>query len=228
MIFLINNNSKMVEENPTWPWTPAKLHPIGHNEIENPIFKSMRNQRSSKCFLFVFAGIVLVSFIILIFALTMLRPKTPHVKIRSVTVTTLKYHTSSTLSSLNTTLTAVIPLKNRNFGEFNYENTTARFLYRGVKIAEVKIVKGHVKARSTKELNVNVTVRITSSFKSRDYINNLRRDINYGTLKLNGEAEFKGKVHVMNIIKTKKTRDQMNCTITLYLKTKTVKDLECK
>ncbi|CAN6718652.1 unnamed protein product [Malus baccata var. baccata] len=58
-------------------------------------------------------------------------------------------------------------------------------------------------------------------------IGGLGSEINSGYLNISSYAKISGRVHLMNIMKKRKTID-MNCTMVLVLKNKTVKDLVCK
>ncbi|KAF3448633.1 hypothetical protein FNV43_RR09346 [Rhamnella rubrinervis] len=209
------------QENHSWPMAPALIYQ--KSDEENPTFKAIRKERTNnKCFVFIFAGIVIHCIFILVFALIVLRPKSPDVKLRSVTVKGLRYATSP-WPSFNATLTAEITIKNPNFGSFRFENTTASLVYEGVKIGGKRTSKSGVNARGTKVMNVGIDVR---SSRLPEGPNNLGNDLNSGTLKLSGQAKFSGTLHLVKILRCKKT-SELNCTFTLYLTSRTIKDLLC-
>lgn len=211
----------MVEESQSWPLAAARLY--RRSDEENPTLKAIRKERSNKCFIYVFSGIVILSIILLVLSLLFLRPKSPNLNLISIRVKNLKYSNSPLLPSLNASLVALLKIKNPNFGDFKFDPSTGCFLYGSVKIAEAKIGKGVLNFRGTKILNMNFEVRsnkLTNSYS-------LRSDINYGMLKLTGYAKIKGKLHFLKIIKTTRTRD-MICTMNLILRSKIIKDLQCK
>ncbi|XP_015896529.3 late embryogenesis abundant protein At1g64065 [Ziziphus jujuba] len=209
----------MAEEIQSWPLNPSRLN--HRSDEENPVFNNIRKERSNKCFVYVFTAIVLQSIFILVFALVVLRPKSPSVKLRSVTVKSLRY-TTSPLPSLNATLVAEISIKNPNFGSFKFENSAVSFLYEGKQINGKKTVKGNVSARETKRFNVSVEVRSSRLSEKQNLVN----DLNSGIVKLSSLARIVGKVHLIKILKTKKTKE-MNCTMSINLKNRTIKDLLC-
>ncbi|KAF3447665.1 hypothetical protein FNV43_RR08367 [Rhamnella rubrinervis] len=173
------------QENHSWPMAPALIYQ--KSDEENPTFKAIRKERTNnKCFVFIFAGIVIHCIFILVFALIVLRPKSPDVKLR-------------------------------------FENTTASLVYEGVKIGGKRTSKSGVNARGTKVMNVGIDVR---SSRLPEGPNNLGNDLNSGTLKLSGQAKFSGTLHLVKILRCKKT-SELNCTFTLYLTSRTIKDLLC-
>ncbi|PRQ17548.1 putative Late embryogenesis abundant protein, LEA-14 [Rosa chinensis] len=207
------------QESQVWPLAPGKLH---QRSDENPTFKAIRRERSNKCFVYVFTGIVLFSIAILVFALLVLRVKSPEIKLRSVTVKNLKY--SSWPPSFNTSLSAQMTVKNPNFGDYEFVPTTVSFLYGGSKVGSTKVVKGQAKVKKTGRVSFGVDLR---SNKLPEGANNLTSDINSGMLKLTGTGKVSGKVTLWKIINKRKT-GKMDCTMTLVLKSKTIKDLVCR
>ena len=114
-------------------------------------------------------------------------------------------------------------VKNTNFGHFKYENSSVTILYQGMPVGEALIEKARAKARSTRRFDVNISI---SSDKLTNTAN-LGNDINSGVLTLTSQAKLSGKVHLMKIIKKKKSGD-MDCTILVNLGTRAVQDLKCK
>lgn len=96
------------------------------------------------------------------------------------------------------------------------------FLYEGKQINGKKTVKGNVSARETKRFNVSVEVRSSRLSEKQNLVN----DLNSGIVKLSSLARIVGKVHLIKILKTKKTKE-MNCTMSINLKNRTIKDLLC-
>ena len=89
---------------------------------------------------------------------------------------------------------AEVAVKNTNFGHFKFDNTTISFDYGGVQVGEAFVAKGRAKARSTKKMNV--TVELNS---------NLGSHISSGLLTLTSRSNLSGKVHLINLIKKKKS-----------------------
>lgn len=208
------------QESQVWPLAPGKLH--NRSDYENPTFKAIRRERTNKCFVYVFAGIVLFCIAVLVFALLVFRVKSPEIQLRSVSVKNLKY--SSWPPSFNASLSAQMTVKNPNFGDYKFQPSTVSFLYGGSKVGSSKVAKGEAKVKKTGRVRFAVDVR---SNRLPEGANNLTSDINSGMLKLTGSGKVSGKVTLWKILNKKKT-GKMDCTMTLVLKSKTIKDLVCR
>ncbi|CAL9030261.1 unnamed protein product, partial [Prunus brigantina] len=215
-------NAMAEQESQVWPLAPSRLH--RRSDEENPTFKAIRRERSNKCFVYVFAAIVLQSVFILVFALVVLRVKSPGFNLSSVAVKSLK-HTTSPTSSLNATLVTELAIKNKNFGEYKFEGSSASLWYGGFKVGEAKIGKGSVKARGTRRVSLSIEVR--SNRLPQEAKNGFEGEMNSGYLKISSYAKLSGKVNLMKIMKKRKTIDT-NCTMVVVLKSRTVKDLFCR
>ncbi|XP_062074463.1 late embryogenesis abundant protein At1g64065-like [Humulus lupulus] len=210
----------MAEESQSWPLAPNRIH--HRSDEENPAFKAIRKERSNKCFIYVFATIVALGLVLLVFSLIVLRPKSPDVKIRSVTVKSLHYATSP-WPSVNATLVAELSIKNPNFGPYSFDASSARILYGGQKIGERRFTKGRTATKGTSRFSVTMDVR---SSRLPEGANNMTSDLNNGVFKISSYARISGKVQLIKIINNRKTRE-MKCSMTLVLKTKRIKDLRC-
>ncbi|PON97740.1 Immunoglobulin-like fold containing protein [Trema orientale] len=210
----------MAEESQSWPLAPSRIH--RRSDEENPTFKAIRKERANKCFIYVFSAIVVLSILLLVFALIVLRPKSPAVKLRSISVKSLRYATSP-WPDINATLVAEVSIENPNFGPYRFENSSARFLYGGQKIGERRFGKGRVGAKGTGRLSLTMEVR---SSRLPEGANELSSDLNSGVFKMSSYARISGKVRLIKIIQTRKT-SEMRCNMTLVLKTKKIRDWRC-
>ncbi|XWS48872.1 hypothetical protein CRYUN_Cryun13aG0113800 [Craigia yunnanensis] len=179
-------------------------------------------RNNAKCFAYVAAFVVFQTAIILIFALTVMRIRNPKVRFGAVTVENFSTG-NSTSPFFDMKLMAQVTVKNTNFGHFKYENSTIRILYGGMPVGEAAVVKARARARQTKKFNV--TVDISSNMLSPN--SNLGNDIASGVLPLSSQAKLNGKVHLMKVIKRKKS-SEMSCTMGIHLGTRAVQDLKCK
>ncbi|KAB1215397.1 hypothetical protein CJ030_MR4G025313 [Morella rubra] len=195
------------------PFARSRIYQRSNEEIA--MFRQIKKERSNKCFVYVFAGIVIMSIVALVFALIVLRPRTPHVNLMSVTAKNLRYNGAASSPSLNSTLVAEMTVHNINFGRFEFENSTMSVLYGSLDVGDGKIGPGSVRARESQRMNVTVEVR-------SDRVS----DIEAGMLKLNCYAELSGRVRLLHIIKKRKTAD-MNCAMTLNLTSGAFQDLQC-
>ncbi|KAF2313393.1 hypothetical protein GH714_010740 [Hevea brasiliensis] len=175
------------------PLPPLKLNP--RNDEEFAAVKPQQ-EKSSKFLVYLLAGIVILSAIFLVFALVVMRPRTPHLELSLVSVKNLVYtNNNASFPSFNMTLEAEFSIENQNFGMFKFENSTANVLYGGTTVGKAIIGKGLVRARGKEKIKVKVDVR---SYRLSD-TEKLSKDINSGILKLNSLAKFSGKVKFWQI-----------------------------
>jgi hypothetical protein len=174
-------------------------------------------RRTGRCFVCVLAGFVVLSFVVLVFAATVLRVKSPDAILTSVTAKNLRYGGSSS-PSFNATLVAEMSIKNMNFGHFEFASGAANVQYGGVIVGKRKIVGGVLNAKGT--MKMNITVDVTASNVSEI-------DVNSGVLELRSYARLRGRICSMKIIQKMKTAE-MNCTMTINLTAATINDLICK
>lgn len=165
------------------------------------------------------AIVVLLTVVILVFPQTVMRIKGPELRIRSIAIEDLTISNSDTNSpSVSMKFDSEIGVKNTNFGEFKFDESSITFVYKGTEVGDASVEKGKAKARSTKKMNVTAEVNANS---------NLANDVRSGLLTLTSQSKLNGKVHLMKVIKKKKTAE-MNCTITINLENKVVQDFKCK
>lgn len=213
----------MPEDNQFQPLAPARLH--GKSDEEFGVFKpraSKPPRRSSKCPVYVLAGLVTLAAIALVFALAVLRVEAPGVELKSVAVKNLTHGTSPS-PSFNVTLTAEVSVQNKNFGAFNFENGTATVLYEGMVVGDEEFSKAHVESRKTKRMNVTLDVRSDRLWNDK----NLSSDISSGSVNLTTYAQVTGKVRVMKVVR-RRTTARMNCSMTLNLTSSSIQDLVCR
>ncbi|KAG2681028.1 hypothetical protein I3843_11G125800 [Carya illinoinensis] len=190
--------------------------------LESEKFKSRQNR---KCFAYIIAGVVFQTIIILVFALTVMRIKTPSVRLGSVTVDNLNYSASGS-PFFSMTLNAEIAVKNKNFGHFKFDHSTANVSYNGNAVVGYgDIIKGRAKARKTKKMRV--TIDVTSINTGASDTAKLSNELNSGNVTLTSLARLRGKVTLMKVMKKKKTAE-MNCTMTVDLKGRAVHILDCE
>ncbi|PON58235.1 Late embryogenesis abundant protein [Parasponia andersonii] len=184
--------------------------------------KELQHKKRMRRLYYVAAFAVLQTVVILVLALTIMRIKTPKFRIRSVTIDELSISSSDSNNdgpSINMKFEAEIGFKNTNFGHFKFEGSSINFMYRGTKVGDAMVHKGKVKARSTKKIHVTAEMGTTNW--------NVASDIESGSLTLTSQAKMSGTVHLMKLVEKKRSAE-MNCTITVDLKEKVVRYLNCK
>ncbi|WRX28462.1 Late embryogenesis abundant protein [Theobroma cacao] len=184
--------------------------------------KELKRKKRMKCLAYVAAFVIFQTAIILVFALTVMRIKNPKFRIRSVLVDDLTFNNSS--PSFNMKFIAQVTVKNTNFGHYKFENSTVTFAYKGSQVGEALVTKGRARARARSTKKMNVTMDLNSNGVAND--SDLGSDLNSGFLTLTSQSILNGKVHLMKVIKKKKSVE-MNCTMTVNLAQKLVRDIKC-
>lgn len=172
--------------------------------LESERFKKL--QKNRKCFAYIGIFIVFQIIVITIFALTVMKVKSPSVRLRSVTV--------QSSSSGTATLFAEVAVKNKNFGSYKFDATVANITDGNTKVGTGIISKGKVGMKKTKKMNV--TIELSSSAVSGT--NNIT---------LMALSRMTGKVSLMGMMKKRKASN-MNCSMIVNVPNKTVYELTCK
>ncbi|KAL2550546.1 Late embryogenesis abundant (LEA) hydroxyproline-rich glycoprotein family [Forsythia ovata] len=175
-----------------------------------------------KCLSYIIAGIILQTLIILVFVLTFMRTRNPKVRFGSVTVKNINANSSGS-PSFSMKLAAQVTIKNTNFGHYKFPDSPISIFYKGTLVGKSDIPKARAKARSTKKMNITISVdsnKVSSS-------SSLGSDINSGKIILNSQATLYGKIHLFEVIRKKKTA-KMDCKMIVNIKESTIENLECK
>ncbi|XP_030474958.2 uncharacterized protein LOC130134373 [Syzygium oleosum] len=172
--------------------------------------------------------IAIIAFVIfqvvqaLFFVLVIMKFKSPKFRVAEFDVQSLSVGTQAS-PSFDMSFVAPIRIKNTNWGPFKYDASTVNFTYGGVQVGQAIIPKSKANFKSTKKIDVNVT--LSSANLPGD--SNLGSDLSSGFINLNSQGELRGKVTVMFMFKKRKT-SQMNCTMAINTATKAVQSLSCK
>ncbi|XP_039169219.1 late embryogenesis abundant protein At1g64065-like [Eucalyptus grandis] len=152
----------------------------------------------------------------LFFVLVIMKFKSPKFRVADFTIPTLTTE-AQTSPSFNMSFVAPIRVKNTNWGPFKYDASTVNFIYGDVQVGQATIPKGKANFKSTKKIDVPVTLNSGA----------LPTSSNLGSeLTLKSQGELKGKVTVMFMFKKTKI-SKMNCTIEISTSAKEVKSLHC-
>ena len=206
-----------------YPLAPSNGNPRSDEESNTLQSKELKRKKRIKLAIYIAAFAVFQTIVILVFALTVMRVRTPKVRL-GTDVTFSRLNTGNETSpSFDITFIAQVRVKNTNFGPYKYDNTAAIFTYQDVTVGTVTIPKGKAGLRSTKK--VSVTVNVNSNALTT--LSNLGNDLKNKVLTLNGQAKFTGKVELLFVMKKKKATE-MNCTMIINLTSKALKDLICE
>ncbi|GFY83306.1 hypothetical protein Acr_03g0000800 [Actinidia rufa] len=152
-----------------------------------------------------------------------MRIRNPKVRFSSIAVENLQVNSSSSSPLFTMKLNARVTVKNTNFGHFKFGNSTATVSYKGSPVGVFVITKARAKARSTKKLDVTMTL-ISNKVSTDAHLGN---DLKSEKLTLTSHATLKGKVHLFKVIKKKKSA-QMNCTMDVDTKKQAIENVHCK
>ncbi|PRQ17552.1 putative Late embryogenesis abundant protein, LEA-14 [Rosa chinensis] len=181
----------------------------------------LKRKKRIKCFAYIGIFIVFQIAVMTVFGLTVMKVKTP--KVRLGTSTLIDFTSSNTAPSFSTTFKTQIRVKNTNWGPYKFDQGKVTFMYQGTPVGTVDVPKGKAGMRGTKKIDANVSLNTEALTTT----STLRSELNDGVLTLNSEATLTGKVELMLIMKKKKSAT-MSCTIKINVSEKTVNSLECK
>lgn len=185
--------------------------------------RSRPRRSRTKIIVFIVLLIVIHSIIIVTLDLTIFRIRTPKYRLKSVTMDNLVVSTSTNSPSFRMKLDADVTIKNKNFGPYKYHDCYMTLSYRGKRVGEAFIKEAGAKALSTKVLKVSLNVTYSAGSDG----SSLRNDISSGSLGLSSKSEMRGQVEVLKVLKRDNKYPKMDCSITIDLAEKVVRDLKC-
>ena len=208
-----------------------QVHPMevtrvkANTDVESAGVQSeeLRLKKRMKILAYVTAfAVFILDAVILTFALTVMHVKNPKFRLASIEVENINFSSSSIYPSFSMRFDAGLAIKNMNFGNYKYEDSTITLAYRGTKVGEALVSEGRANTRSTEEIElaVDVTLRNVSSNTI------MASDINTRILTLTSHGRQHGEVHLLKVFKKKKS-PQMNCTININLVNKNIQDRTC-
>ncbi|KAH6760551.1 hypothetical protein C2S52_008966 [Perilla frutescens var. hirtella] len=183
--------------------------------------RELRKKKRTKCFLYIVLFVIFQTGVITLFALTVMKVKTPKFRVRGATFTSFNIGAPAN-PSLQVSMIPQFSVKNTNFGRYKYRNTTVEFLYRGVKIADVAVPNSKAGWRSTKRFSVPA-VDINLSGRPE-----LGSDLSAGVVPITTRAQMRGRVELMFIMK-KNRATNMDCSMEIVTATpQTIRNIVCK
>ncbi|RVW68115.1 Late embryogenesis abundant protein [Vitis vinifera] len=120
--------------------------------------EELRPKKSMKCLAYVAAFAVFLTVIIILFSLTIMRVRDPKHRLSSIGVEGIIFNSSTASPSFSMRFDAAVAVKNTNFGQFKFDNSTIKLAYKGTNVGEAIIAKAQARARSTKRIEVLVGV----------------------------------------------------------------------
>ncbi|CAN6564854.1 unnamed protein product [Malus baccata var. baccata] len=180
-----------------------------------------RNKRM-RCLLYIVVFAVLQVVVITVFALTVMKIKSPKFRVRSASLS--QYEVGSvTNPSFNLEMDVQFGVKNTNFGHYKYKDGIVEFDYRGTKIGQTNVYEERAKARSTRKVEASLDL----SSNGLNANSQLASDISLGIIPITSTSRLEGKIHLMKVIKKKRSA-HMNCTMDIVLATRSIQNIVCK
>ncbi|PON97743.1 Late embryogenesis abundant protein [Trema orientale] len=214
----------MADQNQEYPFARANGHPRSDQESGSLTAEELKRKKRIKLAIYIVAFIIFQVIVITAFGLTVMKVKSPKLRLANIQFQTLDTATANSSPSFDMSFTTQVRVKNTNFGPYKFDATTVDFTYGGATVGQVIISKGKAGLKSTKKIN-DVIVKLSSTQLANTA--DLGSDLNAGTLTLSSTAKMTGKVELMLIMKKKKSAN-MNCTITIDVASKNVRTLQCK
>ena len=207
------------KEQSPYPLVPTNGHARSDEESDKGSAE-LRKKKRMKCIVYIVAFAVFQTIIIVVFALFVMRFKSPKFRVRDASfINTFNF----TNDSFDLVMDAQFTIKNTNFGHFKYEHGIVRFSYDGITVGKAELGEARARARSTKKVYALVTL------SSSDLPTNskLTSDLGGGILPLTSNSNLDGKILLMKVIKKKKSA-LMDCTLEVNLGMKKIQNVQCK
>ncbi|PON97751.1 Late embryogenesis abundant protein [Trema orientale] len=186
--------------------------------------EELKRQKRKKIFIYIAIFAVFQVIVIAVFALVVMRVKSPKLRLSDIELRTLNTATSPA-PTFDVVFGAEVRIKNPNFGPYKFETGVVSFTYEGIVVGQVLIPKGKVGMKSTKE--VDVTVGLSSQNLAAVGNNNLGSELSAGILTLSSSTAIRGKVELLGIMKKNKAAE-MNCFLAFDLASRMVRTLYCE
>ncbi|KAK9994622.1 hypothetical protein SO802_024325 [Lithocarpus litseifolius] len=208
------------KEQSPYPLVPTNGHARSDEESDKESTE-LRKKKRMKCVAYVVAFAVFQTIIIVVFVLFVMRFKSPKFRVRDASfISTFNF----TNDSFDLVMDAQFTIKNTNFGHFKYERGIVTFSYDGMTVGEAELRKARARARSTKKVSALVTLSSSSNLPTNS---KLTSDLGGGILPLTCNSKLDGKIHLMKVIKKKKSA-LMDCTLDVNLGMKKIQNVQCK
>ncbi|CAK9133776.1 unnamed protein product [Ilex paraguariensis] len=210
------------QQQQTYP--PPQVNPYGRNdeELASVSAADHRRKKRTKCFIYIAALTVFQIGMILLFSLTVMKVRAPKFRIRSATFGS--FDAPLTNPSFNISMIAELGVKNTNFRNYKYSNSTIDFFYKDTKVGETVIPKANAKARSTRKFNVIVGLS-SANLPSNSQLGS---DLGSGSLPLRSESRLRGEVELMKVLVKSKKSSRMDCTMVIDISRRELQNVVCK
>ncbi|KAK4384913.1 hypothetical protein Sango_2615300 [Sesamum angolense] len=97
--------------------------------------REQRKKKRTKCLLYIVLFAIFQAGVIAIFAVTIMKVRTPRFRVRSATFENFNVGTPAS-PAFSARMNAELGVKNANFGRYKYRNTTVVFFYRDTPVGQ--------------------------------------------------------------------------------------------
>ncbi|CDP20613.1 unnamed protein product [Coffea canephora] len=157
-----------------------------------------------------------------------MKVRTPKFRVRSADFDESFQVGNLSTPSFSFRMDAELGVKNANFGNYKFQNSSIFFLYGDTGVGEAAFSKSKAGWRSTKKnFSKKFHVSVDLSSKSLPSNSQLGNDLRSGVLNLRSQSRLDGKVELLFIFKKKKSVN-MDCTLTIGVAEKQVRQISCK
>ncbi|KAB2632829.1 hypothetical protein D8674_029076 [Pyrus ussuriensis x Pyrus communis] len=182
--------------------------------------EELKRQKRIKMYKYIGIFIVFQIVVISVLGLTVMKVKSPKIRLGNIYV--LSLNSVPAAPSFEMSFETQIRVRNLNWGTYKFNDGMATFMYEGVPVGQVAIPSSKVGMRSTKKIDVLVSVN-SAALPSNSALGN---ELSSGLLVLTSQAKLSGKVTLLMIMKKSKSAE-MSCSMVFNLAAKSVQNLDC-
>lgn len=144
---------------------------------------------------------------------TILKPKNPEITSQPVVLEHFELMVIPAIK-LNVSLGIVVTVNNRNYGGFEYQNSTAYVTHRGDVVAEAPIQADTIPARRKHNISTTVIVLADKLITNPKILDDFKWGL--GTLNFTSATTLHGKAIILKVFKKKAISD-CTCDTSLFL-----------
>ncbi|KAL2227016.1 uncharacterized protein LOC105160687 [Sesamum indicum] len=184
--------------------------------------REQRKKKRTKCLLYIVLFAIFQAGVIAIFAVTIMKVRTPRFRVRSASFENFNVGTPAS-PAFSARMNAELGVKNANFGRYKYRNTTVVFFYRGTPVGQAILRNSRVNWRATKKIDVAVDLSLGNAAANSQ----LGSDLSAGIVPITSQARMTGRVELVFVMKKNKATE-MNCNMEIVTATQQLRNIVCK
>ncbi|XP_047307203.1 uncharacterized protein LOC124910576 [Impatiens glandulifera] len=206
------------------PLIPANRYVPSDEVAPSVLSQDLQRQKRKKWAIYIALFALFQVTIILVFALVVMKARTPLFMVRSATFTSSNYNRSGINPSFDFNMSVDFRIKNANFGSYKYEEFNVYFYYEDSLVVTAPIYKSRTGFLSTRKFPISIN--LSSNELSGLSLSTLAIDLSTGVLPLTINSTMKGKVEILLLFKKKKSTS-MKCNMGINTLTGQLQDIKC-